>query len=159
VTQPEDTVAARLLRSRGVRHRLHAHPAARTEAELPLTGLDVDTSAKTLAFALADGTLVLAAIPGRARLRYGNLARALGVSRSALRPMRPGELSDLGMEPGGVTPLCDDPRVRLVLDQTLRVHEVLFCGSGSPEVSVEIAAEDLFSLVSSRVVADLCGGE
>ena len=155
MTSPQTTLAAAVLSRAGVSYRLHEHPPARTASELHLTGLDVDTSAKTLAFALPDGRFVLAAIPGRGRLRYGDLARAAGVPRSALRPMQAAELRDLGMEPGGVTPICDDPRVVLVLDRSLLGHPVLYCGSGSPEVTVELAASDLADLSPSAVVADV----
>ncbi len=147
-----------MLVAAGIPHRLHRHPAARTEAELHLTGLDIDTSAKTLAFTLPGDRFVLAAIPGRARLRYGNLARALGVPRSALRPMQTGELLDLGMEPGGVSPVCADPRATLVLDRSLLAHDVLYCGSGTPEVSIEISTAALAALSpATTVIADLCG--
>lgn len=148
--------AAVVLDRARVAYRLHHHPPVRTEADLHLTGLDVDTSAKTLAFTLPDGGLVLAAIPGPARLRYGNLARALGVPRSALRPAHADQLLALGMEPGGVGPVCDDPGVRLVLDSSLSGFAVLYCGSGLPDVSVELAAGDLVRLSPATVVADLC---
>jgi Cys-tRNA(Pro)/Cys-tRNA(Cys) deacylase len=158
VTSPSTPVAATVLARAAVPHRLHRHPPARTEAELHLTGLDIDTSAKTLAFSLPDGRFILAAIPGRARLRYGNLARALGVPRSALRPMQPDELLELGMEPGGVTPICTDPRATLVLDHSLLAHDVVYCGSGLPDISVEVSPAHLASLSpGSTVLADLCG--
>jgi len=158
VTSESIPAAAAVLSGAGVPFRLHEHPPARTEADLHLTGLDVDTSAKTLAFTLPDGRYVLAAIPGRARLRYGNLARALAVPRSALRPMQADELLELGMEPGGVSPVSADPRVTLVLDRSLLAHDVLYCGSGAPDVSVELSAVDLAALSpASTVLADLCG--
>ena len=141
VNQARVPMAVAVLDRAGVSYRLHHHPPVRTEADLHLTGLDVETSAKTLAFCLPDDRLVLAAIPGPARLRYGNLARVLGVPRSALRPAAPERLAALGMEPGGVGPVCDDPGVQLVLDSGLTGS--LFCGSGLPEVSVELRAADL----------------
>ncbi|MFT4108866.1 aminoacyl-tRNA deacylase [Propionicimonas sp.] len=150
------TPAAAALARAGVPFRLHEHPPARREADLHLTGLDVDTSAKTLAFVLPDGRFALAAIPGRARLRYGNLARALGVPRSALHPMDPGQLLELGMEPGGVSPACDDPRVVRAVDSSLLAHAVVYCGSGSASVSVEVAPADLVALAPIAIVADLC---
>ena len=149
-------VAAAVLARAGVAFRLHEHPPARTEAELHLTGLDVDTSAKTLAFRLPDGRIVLAAIPGPARLGYGQLARALGVPRSALRAAGSDDLLALGMQPGGVSPVCDDPGVVRVLDHTLLEHQVLYCGSGSPEATVEIAPADLAALAPTAILADLC---
>lgn len=149
-------MAVSVLARAGISYRLHKHPAARTEAELHLTGLDVDSAAKTLAFSLPDGRLVLAAIPGPARLRYPNLARALGVSRAALRPASTDALLALGMEPGGVTPVCDDAHVVRVLDRALLDFTVVYCGSGSPEFTVELAAADLFALAPVAVLADLC---
>jgi Cys-tRNA(Pro)/Cys-tRNA(Cys) deacylase len=149
--------AAAVLDRAGIAYRLHHHPPVRTEADLHLTGLDVESSAKTLAFSLPDGRVVLAAIPGPARLRYGNLARALGVPRAALRPAGPEQLVGLGMEPGGVGPICDDPRVQLVLDASLTGIATLYCGSGLPEVSVELSAADLVQMSPAVLVADLCG--
>lgn len=149
-------MAAAVLARAGIPFRLHEHPPARVEAELHLTGLDVETSAKTLAFSLPDGRIVLAAIPGPARLRYGNLAQTLGVPRSALRRAEPEELLALGMEPGGVCPVTDRPGVIRVLDRSLLDHAVLYCGSGSPEVSVEIAPVDLAGLAPAAILADLC---
>lgn len=158
MTSSSIPAVAAVLAHAAVPYRLHEHPPARTESELHLTGLDIDTSAKTLAFTLPDGRFVLAAIPGRARLRYGNLARALAVPRSALRPMQADELLELGMEPGGVSPICTDPRVTLVLDRSLLSHDVLYCGSGTPDASVELSAADLASLSpAATVLADLCG--
>lgn len=149
-------VAASVLSRAGIPYRLHEHPPARTEAELHVTGLDVETAAKTLAFTIPDGRLVLAAIPGPARLRYANLARALGVSRSALRPAGAEALLRLGMHPGGVSPVCDDPGVVRVLDRALLDHEMLYCGSGSAEATVELASADLLTLGSAAIIADLC---
>lgn len=148
--------AAEVLDRAGVAYRLHHHPPVRTEADLHLTGLDVGTSAKTLAFTLPDGRLVLAAIPGPSRLRFGNLARALGVPRSALRQAEAGQLLALGMEPGGIGPVCDDPGVLLVMDAGLSGFTALYCGSGLPEISVELAAEDLVRLSPATLVANLC---
>lgn len=150
-------MAVAVLERAGVPYRLHHHPPVRTEADLHLTGLDVETSAKTLAFRLPDDRLVLAAIPGPARLRYGNLARVLGVPRSALRPAAPERLGALGMEPGGVGPVCDDPAVQLVLDSGL--SGTLFCGSGLPEVSVELLASDLARVSPTALFGDLCRGD
>jgi len=155
VNQPRVPMAVPVLDRAGVSYRLHRHPPVRTEADLHLTGLDVGASAKTLAFSLPDDRLVLAAIPGPARLRYGNLARVLGVPRSALRPAAPERLAALGMEPGGVGPVCDDPAVQLVLDSRLTGR--LFCGSGLPEVSVELAVSDLARVSPSVLIGDLCG--
>lgn len=116
----------------------------------------MSTSAKTLAFSLPDGSLVLAAIPGSARLRYPNLAKALGVSRSALRPAEPESLATVGMSPGGVSPVCADPAVRLVVHHALLEMDVLYCGSGVPEASIELTPATLRRLRPDLLVSNLC---
>lgn len=151
-----EPIAALTLAKAGLAYRLHWHPAARNQAELHLTGLDVDTSAKTLAFELPDGALVLAAIPGRARLKYANLARALGVSRSSLRPAESAALAARGMSAGGVTPICDDRSVRLVVHEPLLALDVVYCGSGVAEASIELSPALLVRLRPDLILADLC---
>lgn len=151
-----EPIAARTLTQAALDFRLHRHPAARNQAELHLTGLDVNTSAKTLAFRLPDGSLVLAAIPGTARLRYPNLAKALGIPRSALRPAEPEALATVGMSPGGVSPVCPDSAVRLVVHHRLMELEVLYCGSGVPEATIELTPATLRQLRPDLLVADLC---
>lgn len=154
MTQPP---AAVVLEGAGIPHRVHWHPAARNHAELVHTGLSVATSAKTLAFSLA-GTpnrLVLAAIPGLGRLAYGDLARALGVPRSALRPADPDALAAIGMSPGGVCPITAAPGVQVVLDSALVELPVLYCGSGLAEASIELSGADLARAAANVLVAPI----
>lgn len=146
----------RTLEALGVPFRLHEHPPARNFDELHLTGLDIDSSAKTLAFVLADGTIALAAIPGRARLRYGQLAAALGVPRASLRHAGPDDLTRLDMTPGGVSPVSHATGVRLVLDASLADLGVLYCGGGRPELSIELTPAALLQAMPDALLADLC---
>ncbi|PKQ32621.1 MAG: hypothetical protein CVT62_00760 [Actinobacteria bacterium HGW-Actinobacteria-2] len=150
--------AVAALTAAGVDFRLHQHPPARNFDELHLTGLNIETSAKTLAFTLADGRVVLAAIPGTARLRYPKLAAALGVSRSALRPADEDALAGLGMLPGGVAPFTT-AEVTLLIERSLLDLPVLYCGGGSPELSVELSPTALLEVMPGAVVADLCADE
>jgi Cys-tRNA(Pro)/Cys-tRNA(Cys) deacylase len=142
----------------GVNYTLHQHPPARSFDELHLTGLDIATSAKTLAFTLSDGRTVLAAIPGLGRLRYPKLAAALGVARSALRPADEAALARLGLQPGGVAPFTTAP-VELVLDQSLLDLPILYCGGGMPELSVALSPADLLTTMPQAIVTDLCVDE
>ena len=153
VDQPPAPI--RTLQALGLPFRVHEHPAARTFDDLHLTGLDVDTSAKTLAFLLTDGTIALAAIPGPARLRYAQLAAALGVSRSSLRPAGPDDLLGLDMTPGGVSPVTDAVGVRLVLDASLTGLDVLYCGGGRPELTIEIEPKVLLEAMPDAILAEL----
>jgi len=140
----------------GVAFELHQHPPARNFDELHLTGLDVTTSAKTLAFSLPDGRVALAAIPGLARLKYSKLAAALSLSRSALRPATPEVLAELGMTPGGVAPFTTNTKAVLVVEATLTALPQLYCGSGSPELSVELSPAALLQAMPEAILFDLC---
>jgi len=147
------------LRTAGIEFRLHRHPPARNSDELHLTGLDVRTSAKTLAFSLPDGRVILAAIPGLARLRYPKLALALAVPRSALRPASADVLAELGMAPGGVAPFTSNPVAVLVLEESLTALPSLYCGGGSPELTVELSPTALLQAMPNFVLADLCAAQ
>ncbi|MCE1173739.1 MAG: YbaK/EbsC family protein [Propionibacteriales bacterium] len=143
------------LTAAGVSYRLHEHPPARNFEELHLTGLDINTSAKTLAFTLLDGRVVLAAIPGASRLRYPKLAAALGVSRSALKPADATVLAGLGMLPGGVAPFTT-AEVTLVVERSLLELPVVYCGGGRPELSVELSPTAWLQAMPEAIIADLC---
>lgn len=138
-------------------YRVHTHPPIRAEADLHLTGLDWNTSVKTLAFALADGTVALVGVPGPARVQYGAIARALGVSRSQLRPASADAVTALGMEPGGVSPICADAGVVVLLDTTVPGMGAVYCGGGDPETTVEVDAAALLRVAVRPLTADIIG--
>lgn len=146
-----------ILDNAGVSYRVHTHPPIRTEADLHLTGLDWNTSVKTLAFALPDGTVALVGIPGPARIAYGAVARALGVSRSALKPAPAASLAALGMQPGGVSPICSDDAAVLLLDSSVPAMDQIYCGGGDPEWTIEVDAAALSRVATRVLVADITG--
>jgi Cys-tRNA(Pro)/Cys-tRNA(Cys) deacylase len=141
----------------GESYRVHTHPAIRGEADLHLTGLDWTTSVKTLAFGLPDGTLALVGVPGPARVHYGAVARALGVSRSQLRPASAQAMTGLGMQPGGVSPICADPGVVVLLDSSVPGMGAVYCGGGTPEATVEVDAAALLRIAARPATADIIG--
>lgn len=151
--------ALRALENAGVAYELHHHPAARRADELHLTGLDINSSAKTLAFRLPDDRIALAAIPGFRRLRYQLLAAAVGTSRSSLRPASADDLTRLGMEPGGVAPFTPADGVVVVIDSSLLTLGVVHCGSGSPRMSVSLSPAALRTAMPAARFIDLCGNE
>lgn len=152
----QEPVPVRVLRETGAEFRLHHHAAARNADELHRTGLSLEFSAKTLAFLLPDDRVLLAAIPGAARLRYPLLARAVGVSRAALRPAPTERLAALGMAPGGVTVITDDRHSVVVLHAGLLELPRIYCGSGSADLTIELSPHALLATVSEPIVTDLC---
>jgi Cys-tRNA(Pro)/Cys-tRNA(Cys) deacylase len=137
----------------GIPYVVHEHLPIRTEADLHLTGLSFQTSVKTLVFELPDGRLVLVAVPGPARVQYGAVARALGVSRSALRQADEGRVVALGMEPGGVSPICADPDVVVLVDESVVGMGTVYCGGGTSTTTLEVQAESILTVAAAPVVA------
>lgn len=152
----DEAAAAAVLASLGIAHTLHHHPPVRTEEDLELTGLPVAHSVKTLAFIRRDDArVVLAGVPGPARVAYGPLARALGLSRAQLAAAPVAAVLSLGMQPGGVSPITTAPGVHVVLDEAILSLPVVHCGSGPPAVTIALAPEDLLQACPGAVVASI----
>jgi len=134
---------------------VHAHPPTRTVAEAE-RNLDFDTSriVKTIAFGLQDGRLVLAALRGLLRVDYARLAALTGVNRRQLATLSPQDvLTRFGVEPGSVSPVMPLPEhTELLIDaDVLTIAPTLYCGSGRPDRTLELAPADLVALCSARV--------
>lgn len=148
------TPASDLLDRAGIPYRFYTHAAFRTMEDVVESGYDAATSVKTLAFTV-EGRLILAGIPGEARLRYILLTRALGVQRSKLKPATAEDLAAIGMVPGGVCPLTDAAGVQVVLDASIADMPLIHCASGRQESSVELTSADLFRALPHALAADL----
>ncbi|MFE9359662.1 aminoacyl-tRNA deacylase [Streptomyces olivaceoviridis] len=147
VLSPEE-----VLRKAGVPFTVldHVPIVGQEDAETKL-GLTTEQLLKTMVFRTADGGFVLAALPVTGRVNYGRLARAAGVSRAKLRQAEPGELSLLGMEPGGASPVCDLSDVVTVFDTAVTRMGTVYCGSGRADRTVRIEAAHLIELVGPKI--------
>jgi Cys-tRNA(Pro)/Cys-tRNA(Cys) deacylase len=123
------------------------HPPIRTyediERELKLPP---ELLLKTMAFRSEAG-FVLASLPILSRVAYGPLARSAGMPRSALRQAGPGDLEELGMEPGGVSPLTRLPGTQVIFDVSVRDMATVHFGSGRPDETLTARAADLIAVV------------
>lgn len=143
-------------------HALHQHAPTRTieEARANLT-FDVARIVKTIAFTTRDGRLVLAALRGTRRVDYARLAALAGVSRRDLCALSPAQvLERLGVAPGSVSPLCVElavpesgPALRLFDEEALSIQPTVYCGTGRPDRTLEMAASDLLGLCGARPAA------
>ncbi|MGW1808563.1 YbaK/EbsC family protein [Streptomyces sp. NPDC002078] len=143
-----------VLTALGAVFRLCEHPGVVEPVEVcAALGVPLERTVKTLAFVTPEDRLLLAALPGHARLRYGPLARAAGLRRGDLSPAGAGRLARAGMRPGGVCPVSSDGAALVVFDEAVgglgRVH----CGSGRADRSIEIEARALVAAVPAAVTA------
>ncbi|GAA1010994.1 YbaK domain-containing protein [Streptomyces sp. F-3] len=144
------------LRDAGVDFTVHEHPVIRTAEDIrSRTDFPVERSVKVMAFTAEGGRVLLAAVPGPARLQYGRLAAAVGVRRSSLEPAGADVLAALDMEPGGVSPLCTRPDVTVVLDSAVPDMGRVFCGSGRADRTLELEAADILRMAHHPVVAGI----
>jgi Cys-tRNA(Pro)/Cys-tRNA(Cys) deacylase len=146
-----------ILQAHGAPFVLHEHVPVSTVAEILVAlPFPAEEHVKTLAFE-ADGRVALAAVRGSDRIRYGKLARALGVARDRIAPLHADRVrAELGLEPGGVCPLVDRPGVVVLLDHRVLELPRAFCGSGRNDATLELAPSDL-ARASGAAVVDLAG--
>jgi len=143
-----------MLRDAGIPFVLHEHAPVATVAEILVAlPFPAEEHVKTLAFT-ADGRTVLAALRGSDRLRFGQLARTLGVARDRISPLPPERVRDeLGLEPGGVCPLVDRADVTVVVDGRVLDLPRAFCGAGRNDGTLELAPGDLVAASGATVAA------
>lgn len=145
-----------ILASLGVSFRLHEHPDVTSPLEVCVAlGVPLERTVKTLAFVTPEDRLLLAALPGHARLRYGALARAAGIRRGDLSPAGAGRLARAGMQPGGVCPVSADRTAVVVFDGTVSSLGRVHCGSGRRDSSIEIEAAELMAAVPGAALASI----
>ncbi|MFJ9867529.1 aminoacyl-tRNA deacylase [Streptomyces sp. NPDC101165] len=145
-----------VLAALGVSFRLRAHPDVVSPVEVcAALGVPLERTVKTLAFVTSEDRLLLAALPGHARLRYSALARAAGIRRADLSPADAGRLARAGMQPGGVCPVSADRAAVVVFDESVSSLGRVHCGSGRPDSSIEIEAAELLAAVPAARTAPI----
>ncbi|MCF2533399.1 aminoacyl-tRNA deacylase [Yinghuangia soli] len=153
---PAPASPSELLTALGTAHRLHEHPGVTTPVEVcAVLGVPLSETVKTLAFVLPDDRLLLAAMPGHARVRYGPLARAAGVRRPDLTPADAARLARAGLQPGGVSPVVDEPDAVVVFDESVLGMGRIHCGGGRADTSIEIRSADLIAAVAKATTAQI----
>ena len=92
----------------------------------------------------------LAVVPVPATLDLGAAAGALGVRKVAMAPVPDAERVT-GSVRGGIAPLGSRRRLDVLLDDSARRHETVFCSAGRRNLELEIAPGDLASLTGATV--------
>ncbi|WP_103339728.1 aminoacyl-tRNA deacylase [Amycolatopsis sp. CA-126428] len=147
---------AQILLAAGVPFSSFTHAPIRTyediERELKLPA---ERLLKTLAFRTED-RFILVSMPMLTPAGYGKIAKAAGVSRAKLRRAGEDDLAELGMAPGGISPLTELAGRTVVFHTTVPDMGTVYCGSGRDDETIEVAAASLVELVRP-VLHDVAG--
>lgn len=142
----------RVLSQHGASFTVHYHAASVSfEDAKTLLPFDPALMVKGLAFRLPDGRYAIVAMRAADRADYKKIADALGIRRADLRMAAADELSaGLGMQMGGVAPLPVNGAI-VLLDRGVLNLDVIICGTGRGDSSLEIARSGLERAASATV--------
>ncbi|MFC0625627.1 aminoacyl-tRNA deacylase [Kribbella deserti] len=148
------TAAAQYLTDRDIPFILHRHESIVTfedaKAVLPF---DPGCMVKGLAFEHPDGSIAVIALRAADSVDYRRVATALGVRRADLRKAPPERIeAQLDMQVGGIAPI-PVPNAVVFVDRAVLELDLILCGSGRREVTLELTA-DAFAKLSATTVGD-----
>lgn len=148
------TPATALLTRAEVAFTLHPYPhdpradAFGHEAAAAL-GVSPERIFKTL-IASVDGTLVCAVVPVAGRLDLKALAAAVGGKRAELAEPAAAARAT-GYVVGGISPLGQKSRLRVVLDSSAPSFPTVYVSAGKRGLQVELAPDDLARLAPAEL--------
>ncbi len=148
------TPATTFLRKQGVPHTVHAydhdarHPSFGREASEAL-GVLAERVFKTL-IADVDGALTVAVVPVAGQLDLRALAAAAGGKKAAMAEVAAAERAT-GYVAGGISPLGQRKRLRVVVDASALQFATVFCSAGRRGLEIELAPGDLVRVANALV--------
>jgi Cys-tRNA(Pro)/Cys-tRNA(Cys) deacylase len=148
------TAATALLTRQGIPHTVHSyshdprHESYGTEASEAL-GVPADRVLKTLV-ADVDGALTVGVVPVSAQLDLKALATAVGGKKAAMADAGAAERAT-GYVVGGISPLGQRKRLRVVIDSTALEFPTVYCSGGRRGLEIELAPGDLVRAANATV--------
>ena len=106
---------------------------------------------KTLV-AEVDGALVTGVVPVEGQLDLKALAAACGGKKAALADVAAAERAT-GYVAGGISPVGQRKRLRVVVDESALGFDTVFCSAGRRGLEIELAPADLVRAASATVAA------
>jgi Cys-tRNA(Pro)/Cys-tRNA(Cys) deacylase len=97
-----------------------------------------------------DGGLTVGVLPVTGSLDLKALASVVGGKRAAMAEVRAAERAT-GYVAGGISPLGQKKRLRVVLDVSATGFDTVFCSGGRRGMEVELAPADLVRLTRATV--------
>jgi Cys-tRNA(Pro)/Cys-tRNA(Cys) deacylase len=149
------TPATALLTRSGIAFTLHPYehdPRAQAYGEEAAAALGIDAARifKTL-IATVDGKLACAVVPVAARLDLKAFAAALGSKRAELADPAAAARAT-GYVVGGISPIGQKSRLRVVLDASAEQFETVYVSAGKRGLQVQLSPADL-ALAAGALVA------
>jgi Cys-tRNA(Pro)/Cys-tRNA(Cys) deacylase len=148
------TPATALLAGQQVAHHLHPYehdPRTEGYGEEAAASLGVEPARlfKTL-IATVDGKLACAVVPVSGRLDLKAFAASLGGKKAELADPSAAARAT-GYVVGGISPLGQKTRLRVVIDESALAFETVFASAGKRGLQMELAPADLIRLASATV--------
>jgi len=97
-----------------------------------------------------DGTLTVGVVPVSGQLDLKALAAAVGGKRAALADPAAAERAT-GYVVGGISPLGQRRRLRVVIDSSALAFKAVFCSGGRRGLEIELAPADLVRAAAATV--------
>jgi Cys-tRNA(Pro)/Cys-tRNA(Cys) deacylase len=148
------TAAIALLEREGIPYTVHTyshdpqHESYGTEASEAL-GVAPEQVLKTLV-ADVDGTLTVGVVPVSAQLDLKALAAAAGGKKAVLADPAAAERAT-GYVVGGISPLGQRRRLRVVIDSSALAFQAVFCSGGRRGLEIELTPADLVRAANATV--------
>jgi Cys-tRNA(Pro)/Cys-tRNA(Cys) deacylase len=148
------TAATALLTRQGIPHTVHSYshdPRRQAYGTEASEALDVpaDRVLKTLV-ADVDGALTVGVVPVSTQLDLKALAVAVGGKKAAMADAAAAERAT-GYVVGGISPLGQRKRLRVVVDSTALAFPTVYCSGGRRGLDIELAPADLVRAANATV--------
>jgi Cys-tRNA(Pro)/Cys-tRNA(Cys) deacylase len=150
----QGTTATALLEREGIPHTVHTyahdpqHESYGSEASEAL-GVAPERVLKTL-IAGVDGTLTVGVVPVSRQLDLKALAAAVGGKKATMADPAAAERAT-GYVVGGISPLGQRKRLRVVIDSSALEFPTVYCSGGRRGLELELAPADLVRLAHATV--------
>ena len=148
------TAATALLEREGIPHTVHTyahdprHESYGSEASEALN-VPADRVFKTLV-ASVDGALTVGVVPVSAQLDLKALAAAAGGKKATMADPAAAERAT-GYVVGGISPLGQRRRLRVVIDSSALAFTSVFCSGGRRGLEIELAPTDLVRAANATI--------
>ena len=146
------TPALLLAKKSGIDHRVHEydHEAGSDsyglEAAIKM-GISEQRVFKTLVVKLNSGELTVGVVPVSGKLNLKRIAKAAGAKKAEMADPALVERTT-GYILGGVSPLGQKKRLKTVIDSSAQAFETVYVSAGRRGLEIELAPDDLKSLVN-----------